>query len=100
MPENTVKKQEPTHETPQNKEKTRKTRKHNTPKDYPNKGTGDVKNPRIRCPECAKKDIKKYMNKVNKKYMIEGKLVILKPLMFCKCGYVEINWDELAKVPD
>lgn len=96
MPEKTSVKQD----SPKEEVKPRRTRKHNTPKKYPNKGTGECKNPRKECPECAKKGIKRNMNKVNQKYVIEGKLVIVKPLTFCKCGYVELNWDELAKVPD
>lgn len=96
MPDTPGKKQEHSAEGA----KPRRTRKHNTPKKYPNKGTGECKNPRKLCPECAKQGISRNLNKVNQRYVVEGKLIILKPLAFCKCGYVEHNWEELAKVPD
>lgn len=96
MPENPEKKQD----SAEQGKSPKKTRKHNTPKEYPNKGTGEGKNPRKVCPFCKEEGRKRYMNKVAKNFVIGGQLVIVRPLWFCK--YKHIIWDEeeLAKVPD
>lgn len=70
-------------------------RKQNTPKKYPNKGTGQGKNPRKICPECGK-----YMIKLRYEATIDGKSTTLKPCWICKCEHVEINKEELERIPD
>lgn len=76
-------------------------RKQNTPKKYPNPGTGKGKNPRIKCPECEKKGIDTYMKKTQCRYSQNGTVITVMPLVFCiKCKYVA--WDEkvLSQIPD
>jgi len=71
-------------------------RKHNTPKKYPNPGTGKGKNPRVLCEKCGLKN----MVKLRCESMIEGKKTVLKPALICKCGHVKIIQEELNKIPD
>jgi len=71
-------------------------RKRNTPKKYPNPGTGDGANPRHACPKCGR-----YMYKSKSAFTNdEGKRESITPNEFCKCGYVVINKVDLKKIPD
>ena len=74
-----------------------------TPKKYPNPGTGNSKNSRMRCPTCEKNGIKRYMSKASKQFRSEGdtsKIERVCPLWFCEvCKTVIWNEDELKKIP-
>ena len=76
-------------------------RKQNTPKKYPNPGTGQGKNPRKLCPECLKQGKKHYLKKSSTQYTIDEKRKTSNVLLFCiKCKYVERNEEEIKKIPD
>jgi len=71
-------------------------RKRNTPKAYPNPGTGEGKNPRPKCPKCGKSMYKSQSKVMND----EGKRESITPNYFCKCGYVQVLKEEIKKIPD
>jgi hypothetical protein len=71
-------------------------RKRNTPKKYPNTGTGQGKNPRPKCAECGRSMYKPQIKITND----VGKREAIHPIALCKCGHVDIDYDELKKIPD
>lgn len=71
-------------------------RKRNTPKKYPNPGTGQGKNPRPKCSVCGRYMYKPQIKVTNE----EGIREPIHPVLLCKCGHTVLLLEELKKIPD
>jgi C4-type Zn-finger protein len=70
-------------------------RKQNTPSKQ-SYWRGKGSNPRQICPKCGR-----FMLKLKKEITIEPKKrTLIFPVTICKCGYLEVNEEELEKIPD